>query len=131
MNGGTLELLDFYHFLESAEALAPGMKNRVINYYKHQSQLALSIGSDYLFTQFEGRFRSNIESLSALNTENPGIGLEALIKSLKQQLNALSAKNIKFFERGTKSAKRSLKRTSKKKSKKKTRSKRRRKSKRK
>lgn len=127
---GPLELLDFFGFLESAEALAPGMENKVINYYKHQCQLALSIGSDYLFAQFEGRFRSNIESLEALNAENPGIGLKGMIKSLKQQLNALSAKNIKFFERSTKSAKKSVQKTSKKKSKKKTRSKRRRRSKR-
>jgi len=128
---GALEILDFYSFLETAEALAPGMEKKVTTYYKHQSQLTLSIGSDFLFTQFEGRFRSNIESLEALNTERPGLGLTRLIKSLKQQLNALSAKNIKYFERGTKSARKSVKKASKKKSKKKTRSKRRRRSKRK
>ncbi len=124
---GPLEILDFYSFLESAEALAPGMDRKVITYYRHRCHLALSIGSDYLFTQFEGRFRSNIESLEALSNEKSGLGLETVIKSLKQQLNALSAKNIKYFEAPQKSAKRSFRKTSKPaKSKKKARSKRRR-----
>lgn len=109
---GALEILDFYSFLETAEALAPGMQKKVTSYYKHQCQLTLSIGSEFLFTQFEGRFRSNIESLEALNTEKPSLGLSGLIKSLKQQLNALSAKNIKYFERGTKSARKSFKKAS-------------------
>ncbi|TNE97017.1 MAG: FHA domain-containing protein [Deltaproteobacteria bacterium] len=129
---GPLEILDFYSFLENAEALAPGMENKVVTYYKHACQLALSIGSDFLFTQFEGRFRSNIESLEALSSERPGLGLKSMIKSLKEQLNALSAKNIKYFERSQKSAKRSYIKTSPQtKSKKNTRSKSRRRPKRK
>ncbi|MCO4792316.1 MAG: hypothetical protein KC493_01295 [Bacteriovoracaceae bacterium] len=126
---GPLDILDFFNFIQTADTLAPGMAKPILNYYKFQSQLALSIGSDFFFKEVETQFRSNIKVLEELNKNKDGMGLKSLITKLKRHLNALSSKDIKYFEGRKKSVR---KKTKKRKTKKKTkRSKRRRKTKRK